>query len=164
MITSPAEDIQVADKHVDIVIFADVVEHVLDISASLLEINRVLKDDGIIILTTPNPPDKALVKLLKFIRIPKLIGKIAKSTPQIAIVPLKVKDEQIPKGILISKLIGAGFEILEYKRIEPKLIVIRLIDRLPKSLYPIFEKVLLFSERYLGAINSRQFIVAKKLV
>lgn len=43
-----------SDNYFDIIIFSEVIEHLLFPERALLELRRVLKDDGMIIVTTPN--------------------------------------------------------------------------------------------------------------
>jgi len=43
-----------SDEYFDIVISIDVIEHILNLNHFLSEINRVLKKDGILVLSTPN--------------------------------------------------------------------------------------------------------------
>ena len=42
------------DRYFDAVILADVIEHFRDPKEDLLEINRILKDDGFVLINTPN--------------------------------------------------------------------------------------------------------------
>ena len=61
------------DNNLNMVIFTDVIEHVLPIKPILEEINRVLKRDGLILLSTPNS-----VRFSK--RIPILLGATPSSS------------------------------------------------------------------------------------
>lgn len=51
---APGEKIPYADKFFDKVLCSEVVEHVLDPREVLIEISRVMKDDGILSLSIPN--------------------------------------------------------------------------------------------------------------
>jgi len=53
-VASLASGLPFPDESFDIVIFGEVIEHLYDPDAALLEISRILKRDGRLILTTPN--------------------------------------------------------------------------------------------------------------
>jgi ubiquinone/menaquinone biosynthesis C-methylase UbiE len=57
-----AEALPIKDSAADIVVFFDVIEHVQDEQKSLNEIARVLKKDGVLLLTTPY--DHPITKLI----------------------------------------------------------------------------------------------------
>lgn len=48
------EDFILPDKKYDVVIAGEIIEHILDVNKFLSECNRILKDDGYLILSTPN--------------------------------------------------------------------------------------------------------------
>lgn len=48
------EDIPVESEYYDVVVCSDVLEHIYDVSHALREVNRLLKADGIALLTVPN--------------------------------------------------------------------------------------------------------------
>jgi 2-polyprenyl-3-methyl-5-hydroxy-6-metoxy-1,4-benzoquinol methylase len=50
----PEERMHFEDRAFDVVISFQVVEHVLDVAGYLNELKRVLKDDGVLVITTPN--------------------------------------------------------------------------------------------------------------
>ena len=84
----------------DLVILVEVIEHVADKMALLLEINRVLRPSGKLFLTTPNPQCLALkANLIIWSIVKTLLRK-----------PKYVKDEYISSKKLIAILTDSGFE------------------------------------------------------
>ncbi len=53
-IVASAESLPIRDRCFDVVIMFDVLEHVADACSALCEVGRVLRDDGRLLLTTPN--------------------------------------------------------------------------------------------------------------
>jgi SAM-dependent methyltransferase len=53
-VRSTALELPFPDSHFDIVIFNDVIEHLEDTDGPIKEVRRVLRDDGILLLSTPN--------------------------------------------------------------------------------------------------------------
>jgi len=53
---APAEALPFGDNSLDCVLLADVIEHLVDPQLCVIEVNRVLKPGGRLIITTPNPP------------------------------------------------------------------------------------------------------------
>ncbi len=53
-IWSPVESLPFSDNNFDLVTSFEVVEHLKDYKGHLLEIKRILKDDGLLIISTPN--------------------------------------------------------------------------------------------------------------
>lgn len=56
------EDVELPDKHFDVITLWDVIEHFPDPIATLREVRRILKDDGILFVNTPN--EESLLKVL----------------------------------------------------------------------------------------------------
>jgi ubiquinone/menaquinone biosynthesis C-methylase UbiE len=54
-VNSDALDIPLADEAFDVVIAAALIEHLPDVKKVMMEFHRVLKDDGLCIITTPHP-------------------------------------------------------------------------------------------------------------
>lgn len=48
------EKIPLPDKHVDVVVSFETIEHIEDYKQFMAEVKRVLKDDGLLVLSTPN--------------------------------------------------------------------------------------------------------------
>lgn len=84
----------------DLVILVEVIEHVTDKMALLLEINRVLRPSGKLFLTTPNPQCLALKANL-------IMWSIAKTLLR---KPKYAKDKFISNKNLIAILMESGFE------------------------------------------------------
>ena len=51
---SPSSEYPFRDKTFDIIFFGEVLEHIMDTDSILAELRRMLKDDGYLIVTTPN--------------------------------------------------------------------------------------------------------------
>lgn len=67
------EDAQYADNFFDAIFLGDIIEHVKDPQALLLECKRILKEDGILIISTPNLDSfwaRATFKLWEWFTIP----------------------------------------------------------------------------------------------
>jgi len=71
------ENIPVPNKYFDTVICLDVIEHIFDTIHLLKEINRILVDDGILVISTPNIRYyKHIFTLLFFGRFPRTSGDL----------------------------------------------------------------------------------------
>ena len=61
-IAGELEEAQFPDRHFDVITLWDVIEHFPDPIATLCEVRRILKDDGILFVDTPN--EQSLLKVL----------------------------------------------------------------------------------------------------
>jgi 2-polyprenyl-6-hydroxyphenyl methylase/3-demethylubiquinone-9 3-methyltransferase len=88
------------DNSYDIVVCSEVLEHLINVRHCLMEINRVLKDQGKLIVTAPN------FSFWRF-RIDSLTGRV----------PYVVSDERhiqtFNKELLTKRLNEAGFNVLQ---------------------------------------------------
>ncbi len=66
LIKAPGEHIPFEDKHFDRILCSEVLEHVLEPEVVLKEMDRVLKDDGVISLSIPNENLIILTKRILF--------------------------------------------------------------------------------------------------
>jgi len=88
----------------DVIIACEIIEHIFDTDKLISEFNRVLKKDGIIIISTPN-----LASLTNRIRL--LFGLYPEYVPQYnATSPLHIRAYTIP--ILKKQLESHGFKII----------------------------------------------------
>lgn len=94
------QNIPEKDNSYDIVVCSEVLEHLINVRHCLMEINRVLKDQGKLIVTVPN------FSFWRF-RIDSLTGRI----------PYVVSDERhiqtFNKELLTKRLNEAGFNVLQ---------------------------------------------------
>ena len=99
------------DKIFDVVFIAEVIEHILDTDGFLLEVKRIVKDDGFIIITTPNVASLGRRIMLLCGINPYLEFSLSTkmSNPGIGHIRYFTKNT-------LFELLGAnGFEILEFK-------------------------------------------------
>lgn len=68
-IVSSASKLSFKDESFDVVLSTEVIEHVENQKAALKEMSRVLKKNGILVITTPNRIFKPLFDFLSWIRI-----------------------------------------------------------------------------------------------
>ena len=68
------------NKSVDIAICTEVIEHVIDPKVVLNELNRIIKDDGLIIISIPN--EKLINKLKDIIDLFKVYQKFFSNIPK----------------------------------------------------------------------------------
>jgi 2-polyprenyl-3-methyl-5-hydroxy-6-metoxy-1,4-benzoquinol methylase len=94
------ENIPENDSNYDMVVCSEVLEHLFNIQQCLMEINRILKHQGKVVITVPN------FSFWRF-RIDSLIGRI----------PYVVSDERhiqtFNKELLTKRLNEAGFDVLQ---------------------------------------------------
>ncbi len=69
---SPNAKYPFRDKTFDVIFLGEVLEHILDTDSILIELKRILKDDGFLIVTTPNVASLPRRLLLLFGRNPFL--------------------------------------------------------------------------------------------
>jgi len=100
----------------DIISMFDVIEHIEDPLSELIEINRVLKKDGLLFMTTPNTP----VYLIKA-RVVKIFPFLAYYKGNFPGTPFKANEFGLPYHInyatpktLKRMLLDAGFKNIEF--------------------------------------------------
>jgi len=78
-----AEDLQFNKKTFDIIVMGEVLEHIPNMGLVLEEVHRVLKDDGVFVISVPNGELKARLYLLlkRFYKIP-FVKKMEKREPR----------------------------------------------------------------------------------
>lgn len=144
----------------DVVILADVIEHVVDAKSVVLEISRVLVPSGTLILTTPH---KRVTEFWALCDQPWTWIR-GGSKQQVTI-----KDELLSTEEIETLLIGGGFSIVEHRMIEfypntgwfgaimwviGDTLRTRLVEPLCRTLFKHLER--------LQFLNSRQLVVARK--
>lgn len=97
------------DRYFDVVALFDVIEHLPDPIATLKEASRVLKDNGLIIITTPNID--GLFPIMTYALLCKTIGVWEHPTPPRHIF-------QFSKRTLIKTLEKAGFKCVDSRNFE----------------------------------------------
>lgn len=135
----------------DIIICSEVIEHIIGKERVLFEISRVLLDEGILILTTPNP--SALNNLLPKV-INKIRGRYSSDQPV---------EEQIKRRELADMLKGCSYEVLSHTGLicRPYTVAIfeRRLHRPLVMLRGLFEY--LGKHNLFGAFGLYQFVVAR---
>ena len=134
-------DLQFNDKEFDLITVFSVLEHIEKIDQALIEIKRVLTDDGILIIQQPN--NRFIVELHtylpftflipNFIKFP-LFRKLGFSDKDIHATILSIKK-------LLNKLNSKGFEVRLKKMIYPK----EIMPRKAKSFYNTLLKLKIFT-------------------
>ena len=155
----------------DKVILADVIEHVLDERQALAEINRVLKQQGMLILTTPNRENKQMERFWNYCNLPcfflrRLLTRL-KGRRRMNVVT--VKDQVLTPSQVSSLLLEGGFRILDHKLIEfyPRGggfdLLLKFMGQTIRTKFaePLFSKIFAIIER-LGYFNNRQIVLAQK--
>lgn len=169
---SMAEHLPFKTSTFDKIILADVIEHVLDERQTLNEINRVLRPQGFLILTTPNKrvdrfwaccdaPVLFVVKQVRMVRAFFLREAIAKD--------IKAKDQLLSVSELKKLLEETGFSIVEHTTTEfyPRSILFGFFLKIlgnnlrTKIALPVFRKIFRALERP-KFFNYRQMTVAQK--
>lgn len=149
----------------DVVILADVIEHVVDMESVVSEIRRVLKSSGILILTTPN---RWITRFWILCDWPwRLVSKVKRTRQNKHL--LTVKDELLSAGEVQTLLTNGGFDIIAHRMIEfyPNTnwftIIMRVIGKTLRTRLaePLFRTLFKHLER-LEHLNSRQFVLARK--
>jgi ubiquinone/menaquinone biosynthesis C-methylase UbiE len=106
VVQAKIEATKLAANSVDRVVMLAVLEHVDDALRSLKEAYRVLKPNGLIVLTTPTPPSKPILEFLSF--------KLALISPR--------EIEEHKRYLLPSEthelLLKAGFRVADVKTFE----------------------------------------------
>jgi ubiquinone/menaquinone biosynthesis C-methylase UbiE len=135
IIKADAENLPFKDNYFDYVIMAAVLEHLPHPSEAIKEAFRVLKKDGYIIITTPNPLYHKLTDIAAFL---KLKYKEGLETPI-----------SLAKSIVILK--KYNFKVVFKKRFL----------FFPFKL-PFYEGLDKFFSPFLGSLNFNQIIIGKK--
>jgi len=133
------------------VICSEVIEHLADKEGFLHEINRILKDGGYLILTTPNPD-----ALIYF--IPKLLSKIFK---QYQLGAPHVFNELLKTSTLLTLLAKTNFEVVYRSGLVLNFYTNNLIEqffRTPSPLRRILERL----ERIFVNLTLYQVVLARK--
>ncbi len=102
-----AQDLKLSDRSVDVVVSLETIEHVPDFKKFLGEVTRVLKKDGLFIVSTPNekvfPPDSPWHKKEFTLReFKEVLKKLFKN------IDLFYQDNWVTNGILKAKTAGAS--------------------------------------------------------
>ncbi len=113
-IVMDANQLNFKDEEFDIVICTEVIEYIIDPLLGLKVIYRVLKKDGLAIITTPNKNGGILAKLLRFINILSL-GIIKKKKQ--AREEKFIDEKELPHAPLSSDkgITGAGYSHISVK-------------------------------------------------
>jgi len=103
------EKIPLEDNSIDIIIAGEVIEHLIDPNKVISEFHRILKSDGILVISTPN-----ICSLVN--RVKMFFGKI----PNYSCFPVKGKNDRrhytdYNKEILIKMFEEEGFEVESIK-------------------------------------------------
>jgi len=95
-----------ADNYFDVVTFFDSLEHIPDPLATLQEVRRILKQNGLVLITTPNI--EGLFPKVTYILFAKTIGAWEHPTPPAHLYQFSMRT--------ISKLLNrAGFSVVGFK-------------------------------------------------
>lgn len=111
-----AYDLPFEENNLDVVFFQDVIEHLEGAAESVKEINRVLKPDGCLIITTPSPYYiKELINFAKY----EILRKFKKNLPLSSVIFFK--DVEWNRHIycwtpstLLTLLVVNGFEYVDH--------------------------------------------------
>lgn len=123
----------IKDKLYDLIIAGEVIEHILDVELFLNECNRILKEDGYIVISTPNLATfKDRIRFL-FGKMPRQINPHHEY--------LKLHIRQFTYSSLKESLNISGFNLLKFKS---NYFVINIIENKPifiRSLAILFPKL-----------------------
>jgi ubiquinone/menaquinone biosynthesis C-methylase UbiE len=124
---SPNQNVLAASEHLpfpvktfDFVISSDVLEHVKDKMKTLTECYRVLKPEGLFLLSTPRAgwvKDYLRSPFLPFIAVEGIINRLFPRSPRFR-VPEGVKDEPSDEAWLRETLENLGFKVLQQYRAD----------------------------------------------
>jgi ubiquinone/menaquinone biosynthesis C-methylase UbiE len=119
-ILAESEHLPFAAKTFDYVICSEVLEHVKDKVQTLTECYRVLKPEGLFLLSTPRAgwvKDYLKSPFLPFIAVEGIVNRLFPRSPQLE-VPEGVKDEPSDETWLRQTLEKLGFKVLEQYRAD----------------------------------------------
>jgi ubiquinone/menaquinone biosynthesis C-methylase UbiE len=148
------------DDSFDIILSSEVIAHIPNEEAMIMEVHRVLNDEGLFVLSTPNRGGIEFIKRIgrmnRMLRVKKRDENVEEST--VYFKPLFFKElEQ-----MVSK---AGFEIMKHKTV---IFAPPNVDIMEKKFKPIVKLFGLVNDLGLDQLpiirrlNWRQIIIAKK--
>jgi len=113
VLCAPGEILPLPDHHVDAVVLADVIEHLVDPPQCLRECRRVLKPGGRLVITTPNAAMEFFWKRFDgFINAPfRWLRRNKKPIPPV-LEHLYRRDE------LVTLVLAGGFRVRDHQLIE----------------------------------------------
>lgn len=119
-LVAASENIPFCDNSFDYVISSDVLEHVRDKIRTVNECYRILKPQGLFLLSTPRAGWMASFLKSPFLPFLVLDGIISRLFPRKAEfhVPVGVKDEPSDENWLKETLEGIGFKVLDQYRAD----------------------------------------------
>lgn len=112
-----AEDLPFQNKSIDFVVCSEVLEHVIDPKVVLLELNRVVKDEGLIIVTIPNE---------------KLINKLKNAVDHFNLYHKLFPNIQKENDWHIHEL-----ELCSFKKYIPETLKIKTMIKVPSIFLPL---------------------------
>jgi len=92
-----------ADKTFDVVVLSEVIEHIMNQYLLFKEMHRVIRNEGFLIISTPNP--RSIISILKDLYV-KFFKKTFNNNTD--------HKHELTKGELLSLLRKADFEIKSY--------------------------------------------------
>ena len=117
-----AEELPFKDKSVDFAICTEVIEHVIDPKVVLKELNRVVKNDGLIIVSIPN--EKLINRLKDIVDFFKIYKRLFSNIPKhnddewhIHSFDLNSFKEYIPRRLMVQSIISIPNFILPLRYI-----------------------------------------------
>jgi len=121
-----AEDLPFNKSYFDIVICTEVIEHLMDVERACSEINRVLKNTGYLIISTPNP--------LSYLMIRRKIVEKIKRKHFGQIIENPISSRRLKKLFKMT-----AFEVEEFKTVyfEPAFFW-RVVDKINPAISGIF--------------------------
>lgn len=123
---APGEDIPYEDKYFDKVLCSEVIEHVLDPREVLMEISRVMKDDGILSLSIPN--EEVINSTKKFLKKTGLI-KIIDDTKDTEGWELATKDN-------LDEWHLHSFSLELAEKFSKDIFVMSKVVKIPNAVFP----------------------------
>lgn len=119
------ESIPFSDNSFDYIVMTEVLEHVIDKEKTLQECYRVLKLNGILLITTPRTGWlkgyflSPFIGFMLFYGVWSIIKKLKRKIEgEIQVYPEGVKDEPTDELLLRSMLISKNFDIIDHYRID----------------------------------------------
>ncbi len=114
-----AEEMPFDNKSIDIAVCTEVIEHVIDPEIVLNELKRIIKDDGLIIISIPN--EKLINNLKDVMDLLKVYQKFFSNIP-------KRNDEEWHLH---------SFDLKSFKRYIPEALKIQSVSSIPSVLMPL---------------------------
>ena len=166
--TGNIEKIPFQDDQFDLCVTAGVIEYLNTDDTALLELNRVLKQDGYLVISVTNKfsPVGVFDGILDFIKTNRALLAISNSIMKLLgnnpVLPRTFKIRKHSPKVFIENLERAGFEI-QTKRYFYMLPWPHPIDRLfPRATHFIGSKIEFLSNSPLGFLSEGFLVVAKK--